>query len=517
MGTFLFSLDISLPADLRPQILDIRWFPDGEKLLLTSRPEEPEGAVLWVVSVLGGGPLKLLTHSGIGRPSPDGSSIAFVTSGDIWVMGSNGDHPQKIAGFKSDSVKDVEWSPTGRRLVYALFDPAQSGGSITSIAPDGRNPVPVVKDQLISGQFPDLAWTSDGRLIFSRQDSATSNLNLWQIRLDPDSGVRSGEPWQLTYSSGFSWVGVNVSNDGKHLVALQARIRQEVFVAELKDGGRRLEKSRPVTSDGDNIAAQWYPDDKALLVSSTRTGRYQMYRQSLSEDASRALFPGSDDQTGGTITPDGKWILYFTSPHAPESSATTSERLMRAPVSGGFGQLVMETAPGEVSADIRCAAAASHFCIVGRNQKDDLVFYELDPLKGQGSELVRTTVGAPGDWMSWDLSADGTHIAVTGSVGLRNKIRLVDLKQHTQRDLMLPPEVGFGSIGWSSDGRALYGAGQRGVSEYFILWLDLSGKSKVIVSKGLPYYFAVVPSPDGRFLAYTQQTAESNASLLENF
>jgi Tol biopolymer transport system component len=80
----------------------MRWFPDGEKLLLTSRPEEPEGAVLWVVSVLGGGPLKLRAHSGIGRPSPDGSSIAFLSSGDIWTMGSNGDHPQKIVSLKAD-------------------------------------------------------------------------------------------------------------------------------------------------------------------------------------------------------------------------------------------------------------------------------------------------------------------------------------------------------------------------------------------------------------------------------
>jgi eukaryotic-like serine/threonine-protein kinase len=511
--------DVSLPANLRSRIDQIRWFPDGEKLLLESRPEEPEGAVLWVVSLLGGGPQKLRTRSGEGRPSPDGSSIAFTSSGGVWMMGSNGDHPQEIVTIKSGYVRALEWSRTGRRLVYSWFDPAQHGGSITAIAPDGSNPVPVLKDQLLSDQSPFLAWISDGRLVFNRSDRPLQNaVNLWQVSLDPDTGVRSGEPQQLTHSDGLWWMDANVSNDGKHLVAVKQQGRRQVFVAELGEGGRRLEKSRPVTFSGDSFAFQWYPGDKALLVSSNRTGRNQMYRQSVGEDVSQALFPGSEDQEGGRITPDGKWVLYFTMPHDSGSLATATQRVMRAPVAGGFGELVLETAPGEVSADIQCAAAASPPCIIGRSEKDDLVFYELDPLKGQGKELGRTTIGAPGDWMSWDLSADGTQIAVAGSVGLGEKVRLVDLKKHTQRDLVLPPNVFLTSIVWSSDARTLFGGGQRGTSEWFILRMDLSGKSKIIASKGpVPYYTSLLPSPDGHFLAYTEETHESNAFLLENF
>jgi eukaryotic-like serine/threonine-protein kinase len=516
--------DVSLPADLRSRIWEVRWFPDGEKLLLESRSEPPEGSVLWVVSLLGGGPQKLRTHSGSGRPSPDGSSIAFLTSSglwssEIWMMGSSGDHPQKIVSIESGYAGDIEWSHTGRRLVYSLFDPAQEGGSIIAIAPDGSDPAPVFKDQLLTNQEPLLAWTSDGRLIVSRSDSLShNNVNLWQVSLDPDTGIRSGEPQQLTHSDGLWWASPNVSNDGKHLVAVKIRMRREVFVAELTDGGRRLEKPRPVTFKGDNFADQWYPHDEALLVSSNRTGRDQMYRQSVGEDVSQALSPSSEDQEGGSITQDGKWILYFTMPNEAGAPATVTQKVMRAPVSGGFGEFVLETAPGELSADIRCATASRSLCIIGRSEKDDLVFYELDPLQGQGKELGRTTVGAPGEWMRWDLSADGTQIAVSGSVGLDEKVRLVDLKNHTQRDLILPPKVFLVSIVWSSDARALYGAGQRGTSEWFILWLDLSGKSKIIASKGpVPYYTRLLPSPDGRFLAYTEQTTESNAFLLENF
>jgi dipeptidyl aminopeptidase/acylaminoacyl peptidase len=161
-------------------------------------------------------------------------------------------------------------------------------------------------------------------------------------------------------------------------------------------------------------------------------------------------------------------------------------------------------------------------CIIGRMEKDDLVFYQLDPLKGQGNELGRTTVGAPGAWMTWDLSPDGTQVVVAGSDGLVDKdhdsaLRLYDVKRHTQRDVPLPPKVFLVSISWSADGRAFYGGGQRGIEEFFMVHLDLSGNMKILARKPVAYYVQLVPSPDGRSLAYMQQTVDSNAFLLENF
>jgi Tol biopolymer transport system component len=502
--------DLSLPAGFAATVTGLRWFANGEKLLV-----QTASADLWVIPLIGGAPAKIRSQSRNGRPSPDGSSIAFVEKQTISIMGVNGDSVRQITSIKSGHISDLEWSPTGRRLAYAVFDPTQEiGMSVTSVASDGSNPLLALTDSLMNNQLPTLTWTVDGRLIFSRWDSKSQNtFNLWQISLNPDTGASSGHPEPLTHSDG--WYPQLASHDGKQLLAINWKSQRETYVAEIKDNGARFDQIRKVTFNAaSNFPFGWYPDNKSFLVSSDRTGGYRLYRQPLTGEMSQPLISGADDQTGAVITPDGAWILYETSPH--ESTTTTRPKLMRAPATGGFGELVLELGPGETAASVLCNKATKA-CVIGRIEKDDLVFYQLDPLKGQGPELGRITTGAPGAWMTFDLSPDGTQIVVTGSVDLDDRVRIYNLKNHTQQDLALPAKVTLLSICWSADGRALYGAGQRGLEEYFIVHLDLSGNLKVMATKPVSYFIDVSPSPDGRYAAYMEQNSEANAFLLENF
>jgi eukaryotic-like serine/threonine-protein kinase len=247
--------DVSTPAELRSRIVDIGWFPDGDKLLLTTHSTDQDRSVIWIVSLLGGGPQQLRTNSANASVSPDGNFIAFTTDEEIWLMGSNGDHPQKIMG-KPGKISDLVWSPTGRRLIYRIFAPSQMGASITSIARDGSNPVLVLKDNLMGESIGGLVWTIEGKLIYSRFDSLSPNsASLWQVNVDPDSGRRLGEPQQLAHSDGFYWSIKNASNDGKHMAAMKLQNPRDLFVGELRDGGMRLDRPRRVTfNEVDNFA-----------------------------------------------------------------------------------------------------------------------------------------------------------------------------------------------------------------------------------------------------------------------
>jgi hypothetical protein len=51
-----------------------------------------------------------------------------------------------------------------------------------------------------------------------------------------------------------------------------------------------------------------------------------------------------------------------------------------------------------------------------------------------------------------------------------------------------------------------------------LVWLDLSGNSKVLLSRGrLPWFISPAASPDGRTLVYTQQFFDVNYFRLEHF
>ena len=503
--------DLPLPDGFAVTVKELRWFPNGEKLLVATAARD-----LWAISMLGGGPQKICSHCGAGRPSPDGSLIAYIgEDSSVSVMGTNGDSPRKVVSNPPGDIRDLEWSPTGRRLAYALFDLKQEMGmSLASVAADGSNPVVALTDPLMNDQAGVITWTADGRLIFSRWDSKSQNAcNLWQISLDPNTGVPTGHSEQVTHSDG--WSLQMASQDGKQLFTLKTAQNRETYLADLADAGTRFSKTRKLTETaGSNFPMGWFPDGKALLLASDRTGRYKLYRQQVDGEISQPLISGSDDQSNGIVTPDGAWIVYAIEPHTPDPAARP--KIMRTPVTGGFGELILELNPGETNFDFTCVRK-SNACVIGRTEKEDLVIREFDPMKGQGAELGRIKVGAPGAWMSWDISPDGTQVAISGTEDLGSRVRIYNLKDHTQRDVKIGEGFAFLSVTWSSDGHELYVAGQKGMEQFVIARIELSGHFKLLTTKPIAYYIGVTASPDGKYAAYMEQTTDSNVYLLENF
>ena len=75
--------------------------------------------------------------------------------------------------------------------------------------------------------------------------------------------------------------------------------------------------------------------------------------------------------------------------------------------------------------------------------------------------------------------------------------------------------------GWTLDGKGIY-LQEWGSSDSFfrILYAGLDGHSQVLWNRGSGPGWTIhypIPSPDGRHLAFTFITYESNAWLLENF
>ena len=292
----------------------------------------------------------------------------------------------------------------------------------------------------------------------------------------------------------------------------------DVFIAELRNNGTQLGKVSQLTSSdsGATARAGGLNDGKSLLFDSDRTGgRNQIYRQTLLAKVTQSHF--SRVLTISILqksVPDGASILYWTSPHSPGKPVASTLTLMRAPVGGGTSERILD-GPYDSATGSHCATQPNGACVLSLMGKGQLVFYSLDPLKGQGKELARTQVGDAGLWLSWALSPDAKLIAVGGFRPDEKIVRIIDLQTGRQRAIAIPAPI-LAGLSWSSDGRAVYSSAQE--SQHYLLRTDLSGKSQILqASPSWQFFSSPLASPDGRFLAYTHQAAQQNAFLFENF
>jgi serine/threonine protein kinase len=507
--------DLPLPEEVRTHLWDVVWFPDGEKLLFLAE-SEADGYTAWVTSIFGGSPHKLRAECYAAVVSPDGLSIAYVSGRykEIWVMGANGESPRKILTSEKGTYAVLAWSPTGQRLAF-IKDAGDKGTSIETLSLNGGPASTVLSDPRLVGGFDSapLLWVPDGRVLFdfSEVDAAGSpSTDLWGVVADPQSGKPSSGPRRITNWHGPMAVVPSVSRDGKRLALVKAHMRSDVYVGELKEKGMRLDAPKRLTvSESFDYPTAWMPNSRSVLFSSDRNGKRQVFRQELDRETAEPLVQETDEEDAAVSSPDGAWILYRSAPRSGERSLPVATRLMRIPVAGGSPDQVLNI-PLESSDYFDCPSRLGSSCVLGRWEHNDLVFYALDPVHGQGKELTRSKFEEPGDF-GWRLSPDGLRIALDS-----HPLRLLDLTTGTRRKLPLPPGLFPTGLAWATDSTALFAAAQS--TDFLLVRIELDGKTRTLLNRGRNQALLTLStSPDGRYLAYNGQTWENNAWLLENF
>ncbi len=137
----------------------------------------------------------------------------------------------------------------------------------------------------------------------------------------------------------------------------------------------------------------WMRDSKTILFRSNRTGRSQIFKQQMEQDTAEPLIRGRMMRDGAELSPDGRWILYWSSAPGGDSPPTT-KRLMRFPASGGSPEQVLEARMDD-AADFDCPARPGSSCVFSHWEQGQLIFYALDPVQGRGKELARTKLECP--------------------------------------------------------------------------------------------------------------------------
>jgi eukaryotic-like serine/threonine-protein kinase len=521
------------------------WLPDSRSFLANACPlggdtsyGTSHGCSIWIFSVSGEPPHKIRDDAMGESFSPDGALLSFETNtgknGDreIWVMRPDGQQARRVFDVgENDSIGGLTWSSDGQRVIFFRQDGSDTANTYFESGDLKGGPLAKILPPFDMKMVNTFIWLRDGRLIY-RQDEPgfkVKTCNLWQTNMNPQLTEFIGKPQRITNVAELCVHPVNATSDSKRLSILEWRPHSSVYVADLQASGERSTAPVRFTRDESwNHPLAWTADSRTILFASSRTGVDAIFKQTLGQDSAQALIAlnKSEGLAGACLSPEGSW-LYYTMKSYEEGPAETNKimrdpvteilptqtsKIMRVPIQGGSPQLVLTA---KIEEWPRCARSPSSLCAIGERTPDrkQIIFTELDPVKGRGREFARSDTDATTDY-HWDLSLDGTRIALLKHRD--EKVQILSLNGRAPQNITSRERKTLSSVVWTADGKGLF------VSSYTargadMLHMDLQGNTRLLWEHpgGIEIYG--VPSPDGRHLAMRGWNVEGNMWMMENF
>jgi Tol biopolymer transport system component len=313
------------------------------------------------------------------------------------------------------------------------------------------------------------------------------------------------------------------SADGKRVTFRRTSNRETPYVADLESSGTRLSNPRPLTnSQGNEFPTRWTADSKAVIVHSIGNRPYTILKLPVDGNAPLLLAQSDKGIANNTISPDGGWAIYqavskeeeVTGMIVPDSSVNL--QLMRVTMTGGPPQWILTA---RLYGPARCARSPASLCAIAEQSTDrkQLIFTAFDPVRGRGRELTRFDID-PNASYGWDLSPDGTRIAVIKVFTRARRIDILPLNGQSTEVVMVKGWDIVGGIDWAVDGKGLYVQSQTKQAGAALLHVDLQGNVHKLweeTNPGVPVWG--LPSPDGHLLTFPHFTVDSNIWMMENF
>jgi len=437
-------------------------------------------------------------------------------------MGADGSNPHKIADASppagqthgGNTIASPAWSPNSRRIAFiehhwfAALSSLAAPSSVWTRDSDGGDLHVILQDASLGWA---LSWAPDGRILFASRANATTERDdeeVHSIRVDEQTGKATGQPQVVTSGVG-SIGGITISSDGKRLVLRRQNTQEQAFISEFDASTRRWKTPRRLTLDANcNMATTWLSDSRTVVFGSNRNGTWTLFMQAIDEKTADILVEGRSIYFP-RLSADGSQVLYLSQTDPSDPSAPIS--LMRLPLSGGPPQLVLrDTALG----NYQCARLPSTLCIASRFEKDSVVLFSFDPVRGIGRELWKLN----GLMHDWGISPDGKtltdfphghsiHFLSIENGGVKED-RTVTLNEW-------PVDNGD----WNADGSALLIPSVTPSGTPVILEVNKAGKATVVLEGAAhtPFDF-LIQAPDGHHgILGVIVPGDNNAWMVDNF
>ncbi len=509
----------------------LAWFSGGTELLASGFSSVSNIPEIWAIYVTGAPPRLLRSQARDGSPAPDGTQIVFTNQNrsEIWKMGASGEDAVRLAGPAQDTFPLVFWAAGGQRIAFQRRHyaperrlPALSGTTAQfDIYYDRSYESIDAESGKLLAKMPDIWMDSaaalpDGRLLFLRWNPPGSGSEqLWEVRTNPSTGGFLDAPREIAEpveeNERLKITGMSATADGKQVLVLRESNQNAVFTGDFnfaigKPSIRHM--CRLTLDDRTNYPHAWTRDSRAVIFESDRNGNYDLFKQNIDKRVPESIVETPFTEVLPQLSPDGRWVLYDS--RAPDAKQM-ERKLMRVPIDGGIPE---EVPIGGWLDEFRCALEIGKRCVLRNTIQDEsYIYYDLDPYRGKGRELARTS-WVPEYVADWDISPDGTQIAIPNHDARNARIRVITLRQDSrassEREVVLPGRNNLSGLNWAADGKGWFVSVETTVGNQLLyVWMD--GRSQLL---GDIQGWAV-PSLDGRRLAFLNRIIATNAWLIE--
>nr|WP_040896135.1 prolyl oligopeptidase family serine peptidase [Streptomyces griseoaurantiacus] len=302
--------------------------------------------------------------------SPDGEWIWWFddTDGDefgVWRRqpfagkASEGADEEAAPGLAASYPAGLALGRDGRTAVVGRS--TDEDGTTLHLARAGEEPVEIYRHRESAG-VGDLSHDGTLLAIEHTEHGDAMHSALRVLRLDGGTVAELDDTEGGTVELGLEVLGfAPVEGDARLLIGHQRRGRWEPLVWDVATGE---ETDLALELPGD-VAAEWYPDGSALLVSHSFEARSELFRYTFADRTLTELSTPPGTVSGATARPDGSVEYLWSSAAEPPAVRSTTGRVvldppgMKAPASVPVEDVWVEGPGGRVHALVQKPAGAS--------------------------------------------------------------------------------------------------------------------------------------------------------------
>lgn len=487
-------------------VAPVDFFPDGHRMLIMFSLDPATGDNgIAVVDLRDGAVREVLRAKAIGnicRLTADGSRIAYTAPDGIrTVLASGEDDRLLVGGGNNEAFDAMSWSPDGEHLAFIRITrtgASHSAGLFVATVDGARAQRLPTGNVLQMAAVVGVEWFDRDRIVYGQASERGGTGELWEIGMR--GGSWDGRPARPRFRFPDYTID-HLRRGGDRLFVMGNKVTQDVYIAELDGAGALARPPYPVERfDALDVSFDVTPAGE-LLFTSTRNGRFDVYRRAF--DGEAVLIPGTEH--GEQPAACGDAVLFWR-------RGPAGWTLLRSPPGGGPATELRAYPPG-FRPWLHCASQRPDRCVIAESDGLELALRRFDGTTGELGDVLHRRPLRELD--------PGVRVNADGSAALlvprRNRptLAIVALDDGGVRELALDGHevLGMGAT-WMPGGGFVIAAFTPGMPFWFAT-VDATGATRELWRTEQPIATVPLPSLDGSRLAFTVELSDVDVFALD--